>query len=100
MMKIEIWARPEAWVLTLSLVSTAHLAHGQERTAAAANEPAGLEEVTVTGRYTVENLQATPLAITAVSGDQLQARKIDNVTDLGRAVPNLYITPGDANEGI
>ncbi len=59
----------------------------------------GLQSVTVTARYTQEDLQATPLAITAVSGDDLQNRQVTNVTDLGRAVPNLFITPGDANEG-
>ncbi len=71
MMKIECKQRLEAWVLALSLVATAQLAHGQEQAATA--EPAestGLETVTVTGRYKVENLQSTPLAKTAVTGDQ------------------------------
>ncbi len=60
----------------------------------------GLTEITVTARYTKENLQETPLAITAVTGADLEARKIVNVTDLGHAVPNLFITPGDANQGL
>ena len=59
-----------------------------------------LDEVTVTGRYIKENLQQTPVAITAVSGDELTDRHLENVTDLGHAVPNLFITPGDANEGL
>src|SRR5580698_6108163 len=52
-----------------------------------------LEQITVTARYTQENLQTTPVAITAVTGDQLQERHIENVTDLGKVVPNLFITP-------
>jgi iron complex outermembrane recepter protein len=59
-----------------------------------------LEEVTVTARYTKENLQTTPVAITAVTGADLEDRHLVNVTDLGKAVPNLFITPGDANEGL
>ncbi len=59
-----------------------------------------LDEVTVTGRYIKENLQQTPVAITAVSGDELTDRHLENLTDLGHAVPNLFITPGDANEGL
>src|SRR5689334_12696126 len=59
-----------------------------------------LEQVTVTARYTKENLQTTPVAITAVTGEDLQDRHLVNVTDLGKAVPNLFVTPGDANEGL
>lgn len=59
-----------------------------------------LAEVTVTARYTRENLQTTPVAITAISGDQLAERNILNITDLGTAVPNLFVAPGDANEGM
>jgi iron complex outermembrane receptor protein len=59
----------------------------------------GLSEVTVTARYTRENLQTTPLAITAVSTEQLKAANVTNVTSLGALVPNLYTHPGDADEG-
>jgi iron complex outermembrane recepter protein len=59
----------------------------------------GLSEVTVTARYTQENLQTTPLAITAVSTEQLKAANVTNVTSLGSLVPNLYTHPGDADEG-
>ncbi|MEP7245251.1 MAG: TonB-dependent receptor [Gammaproteobacteria bacterium] len=66
---------------------------------AQSSEEGGLQSVTVTARYTQEDLQTTPLAITAVSGADLEARQFDNVTDLGHTVPNLFITPGDANVG-
>lgn len=65
--------------------------------------PAGaagpLQEVTVTARYQVENLQMTPIAITAVSGDQLRSSNITTVDTLGQLVPNLYTAPPDADEG-
>jgi iron complex outermembrane receptor protein len=59
----------------------------------------GLSEVVVTARYTKENLQTTPLAITAVSQDQLKAANVTNISSLGALVPNLYTHPGDADEG-
>jgi iron complex outermembrane receptor protein len=69
----------------------------------AQNRPAAdegqLQSVTVTARYQVENVQETPLAITAITTKDLEARNLTNVTTLGAAVPNLYIHPGDAAEG-
>ncbi|HVY82728.1 MAG TPA: TonB-dependent receptor [Steroidobacteraceae bacterium] len=71
-------------------------------TANAQNESSddeGLASVVVTARYTQEDVQATPLAITAITGDDLEARKLDNVTNLGAAVPNFYTRPGVAAQG-
>ncbi len=62
-------------------------------------ETGGLEEITVTARYTKENMQYTPVAITAISVDQMKAANITNLTSLGALVPNLYTHPGDADEG-
>lgn len=58
-----------------------------------------LEAITVTARYTREDLQTTPLAITAVTGADLQARAVTDTANLGAIVPNLYTRPGDAEEG-
>jgi len=55
--------------------------------------------VTVTARYQVENLQLTPIAITAVSSDQLRSSNVTTVDTLGQLVPNLYTAPPDADEG-
>src|SRR5687767_3315898 len=41
-----------------------------------------LEEVIVTAQFRKENLQETPLAITAISADSLQARSLTSVADL------------------
>jgi iron complex outermembrane recepter protein len=87
-----------------SMAATAQVANPRSTIPSASDEPkqdtGQLEQVTVTARYTNENLQTTPVAITAVTGEQLQDRQLTNVTDLGRAVPNLFVTPGDANEGM
>jgi iron complex outermembrane recepter protein len=57
-----------------------------------------LEEVIVTAQYRTENLQDTPIAITAVQGDRLEEQSISNVQELGRIVPNAnFVQPGAGN---
>src|SRR5690606_20174745 len=64
---------------------------------AAANEE--LEEVVVTARFRAENLQSTPLAISAFSEEDLEARSIVNVSDLGGTVPNAFVRQSASNFG-
>lgn len=70
-------------------------AEAQDRSA----EDRMLEEIVVTARYRTEDLQSSPMAITAVSGAEIEARGLTNVTNLGSMVPNLYTQPGDAVRG-
>src|SRR5690606_24497825 len=56
-------------------------------------EAGGLEEVTVTARFRQENLQQTPLAISAIAGEVLEQRNLVTVTDLDNFVPNTVIAP-------
>jgi iron complex outermembrane receptor protein len=48
-----------------------------------------LEEITVTARKVSENLQDTPIAITALTGDALADRQIFSTDVLDQVVPNL-----------
>lgn len=57
-------------------------------------EATGLEDVIVTARRTEESLQRTPLAVSAFSGETLERRGAQLVTDLQGAVPNLNIVQG------
>ncbi|HEV7716917.1 MAG TPA: TonB-dependent receptor, partial [Steroidobacteraceae bacterium] len=82
-----------AFVLA-AIASTA--AMGQN---AASTEDDGLQSITVTARYTQEDVQATPLAITAISAVDLEVRNLTNITTLGSAVPNFYTRPGVAAQG-
>src|SRR5262245_19893510 len=54
-----------------------------------AQEQVGLEEVIVTARKVEENLQETPIAITALSGSALEDRQIFSTNVLDQVVPNL-----------
>ena len=57
---------------------------------AAAEESAGvLEEIIVTATKRAESLQDVPMAITALSGDELEARGATTLLDFAVRVPNL-----------
>ena len=52
-----------------------------------------LEEIVVTAEKRSAKAQATPIAITAVSGKQLQTRHIEDLTDLGAVLPGVQMVP-------
>ena len=58
-----------------------------------------LEEIVVTARFREENLQQTPLAISAFTGDVLEARGATSTLDLDAFVPNAVIAPLGAGWG-
>ena len=51
-----------------------------------------IAEVTVTAQRREESAQNVPIAVSAVSGEQLEVQGITNTLDIGRAVPSLIIT--------
>ncbi|MFT5575528.1 MAG: iron complex outermembrane receptor protein [Bermanella sp.] len=56
-----------------------------------------LEEIIVTARRRRESLQETPIAVSAMSGAELEERGIINVKELTKSVPSLEITESIAN---
>jgi iron complex outermembrane recepter protein len=59
----------------------------------------GLEEIVVTAQFREEKLQTTPIAISAFTGENLETRGIQNVTELDAMVPNTVISPLGAGWG-
>ncbi|QTN18362.1 TonB-dependent receptor [Brevundimonas sp. AJA228-03] len=53
-----------------------------------------LEEIVVTARRTQENLQSTPVAVTAIGAEALERAQVADVTDLQRTTPSLSIATG------
>jgi iron complex outermembrane receptor protein len=53
-----------------------------------------IQDIVVTARRTAENLQRTPVAVTALSNQTLVQKQIAQVTDLQRAAPALSIGTG------
>ena len=76
--------------LTIPGTFATHSAAAAEQGASAANaDPIG--EVIVSARFRKENLQNTPLAITALTGTQLAVKSAGDVIDIGKWSPNVTI---------
>jgi iron complex outermembrane receptor protein len=58
-----------------------------------AAEDVVLEEVVVTAQFREQNVQDTPLAITAVSAEMLEARSQTNITEITNQAPNVTLKP-------
>jgi len=67
------------------------------QTAAAAQT--GVEEIVVTAQFREQNLQKTPLAITAVSGATLEARSQTNLAQVANQAPAVTLKPQGASFG-
>lgn len=68
---------------SIAAAQTSQVAHSQ-----------GLAEIVVTAERRSENLQRTPIAITAITGDAIETRRITDATDVN-AVP-LFVRIGTA----
>jgi iron complex outermembrane receptor protein len=71
-------------------------------TAPAASPPSGggLEDIVVTARRRSENLERTPISITAVTATQLEARGITSVNKIQDFTPNLTFSNSPTNSGV
>ncbi len=91
-----------ALALALALTGTARAADAPAKGAQTAGPtPASdeLQTVVVTARYRTENLQNTPIAITALTGAQLEARGYGNVVDVAKSAPNVTLQQAGASGG-
>lgn len=61
-----------------------------------ANDQSALEEIIVTAQRTSENLQRSPVAVTALTAQTLKNRQITSVRDLSNSLPNTLISPPTA----
>jgi iron complex outermembrane receptor protein len=72
----------------------------QQVTAAGPAQPPGaLEAIVVTAERRGEQLQTTPIAITALSAEAMQARNLVNISDIGAYVPSTVLAPLGAGWG-
>lgn len=79
----------------LALFSTPALAQTEASPAAAQESSA--DDIVVTARKRAETLQDVPMAITAVTGADLERRNVQDVSGLFGAVPGLFLAPGSVN---
>ncbi|MBT2186442.1 TonB-dependent receptor [Sphingobium nicotianae] len=78
----------------LSQPALAQQTTAPQRDAASDNE--GIQDIVVTARFVAENVQDTPIAITAATQAKLESANVSNVGELGRVIPNLRTIPGDS----
>ena len=86
---------------TLALGTSTVFAQAQTAQNQAANAPSagGLEEVVVTARYRQENLQQTPIAISAITAEDIEQRGFTSATDVALTVPNASFRQAQAAFG-
>ena len=58
-----------------------------------------MDEIVVTARKREENVQNTPIAVSAFSGESLAARGIDELTGIGTITPNMTFSNINTNGG-
>ena len=94
--------------MTASLVALAAglapvAAQAQDQSADAANTDADsttkVPEIVVTAQFREQALQDVPIAITAVSSEELEQRSVKSIVDLADSVPNVEMTTGGAGYG-
>ena len=66
---------------------------------AAAQSDGTVSEVVVTAQFRAQNLQRTPLAITAVNAQTLESRGQTSVADVANQAPNVTLKPAPAPFG-
>ena len=89
MCKAHIGLMCSALVLTASVVGLTGIAAAQTAAQVSATSGGTLGEVIVTARKFEENLQDTPIAVTAFTGTELEQRQIFKTDRLDEVVPNL-----------
>jgi iron complex outermembrane receptor protein len=82
-----------------ALATSALVAIGAAAPVFAADSREGVERIVVTAEFRERDLQETPLAISAFSGDRLQDMGATNTNDIDMFVPNAVIQPLGAGWG-
>lgn len=72
-------------------------ASAQESEAQESEQP--LEEIIVTSRYREERLQETPIAISAITAEEIKMRAFTTAYEVGYTVPNASFRPAQAAYG-
>lgn len=88
---VQIWLVASASALAVSAPAMA-----QSSAAKQADDSTGVNEIIVTAQFRAQTLQKTPLAITAISGKQLEARGQQSIIDIGATTPNVNISTATA----
>jgi iron complex outermembrane receptor protein len=84
--------------LYLALFMAAAAAPATAQTEAPA-EQSTLGEIVVTAQFRKQNLQDTPIAITAVTSEMIEQRSATNLADIANSAPSVVLRPASAAFG-
>jgi iron complex outermembrane recepter protein len=90
---------------TIALLSISNTAQAQSTGATPTDQAngnassEGLQDIVVTARRREENLQETPIAVTAVTADAIAERGISNLSEIAASTPSLRFDSGAAISG-
>jgi iron complex outermembrane recepter protein len=73
------------------VVLSGEAAFAQVQSLSAPAQSENLQEVIVTAQKREENIQAVPISMTAVTGEELEQAGVTNVSDIARLVPGLSV---------
>lgn len=82
-----------AVLMTLSLPTVGHAQLTRPTASATAETEAPDGEIIVTAQRRSENIQTTPISVTALTNSDLAAQSISQTQDLAKAVPGLQLLP-------
>ena len=88
---VQFVAGASAFALAAAFGATT--ARAQAAPAPAASGADTVSEVTVTAEFRATNVQATPLSITAVNAETLEARSQTSIQDVANQAPNVTLKP-------
>lgn len=84
----------------IHVVASAAVAYAAADVACAQQGPDGsIEEIVVTAQFRAQNLQDTPLAITAVGDEELRARSQRTILDVSAQAPSVIMQPAPQGFG-
>lgn len=63
-------------------------------------QTASLDEIVVTATKRAQTVQDVPLAISAISGENIEAYNVEDLNDLAQTIPNLNISDGITTQTI
>ena len=89
MMTRTLWAMLAGSVALAPLAAQAQSAAAAPAESAAAQPDEGIADIVVTAERRATSVQDTPLAVSAVSGDNLRGREINTLENLAPSLPNV-----------
>ncbi len=98
-MRLKTLSVVSSLALATSLTTPAYAQDQSPETQQSEDEGARTNVITVTAQFREQNLQDTPIAITAVNAEMLEARGQTDISQVAAQAPNVTLTPQPQNGG-